>query len=706
MKKITLLIITLLIASNIFATTAPSLYYPADNSTGWYTDRSVRCYLVDGDQTPANYTFQMDVVSTFDSPAFTERQGTDYYSSPQQIRLENIDLLYNQQYYWRVKYFDGTSYSAWSETWNFTTLAKINNYSPANNSINQITDRSIRCNIEDYNTAYSNYEFEIDTVPTFDSGAYEFSSGDGYSSSYDYIWKTNTDLLYGQTYYWRARVKNSNSTSEWSETWSFTTLDQLTLYSPADNSTNIFTSVGIKCNIEDYNTDFNNYEFEMDTTPNFNSSLYEISHGTSYSSSYDYINKSNSDLLYGTKYYWRARVRNVNDTSQWSVTRNFTTLEKINLYTPSNNSTGITINTNVSCYDEDYHTEYEDYDFQLDTTSNFNSPILISEIGTGYNSSYDFVFFTNSGLRYGQEYYWRARVRNANDTALWSEVRIFTTAYELTDIPILISPTDNSIDIAYGSFSIDWNSISGANNYQYQISTTNDFTAIIRSGNTSLTDHTITNLQPNTTYFWRVRGENANGYSNWSTVWSFTTETAIMTAPILQTPVNNSIDISYTTVNFNWQDVFGANEYIFEISQDNTFTSGVTTQNISLSNNSLSGLNENTQYFWRVASTDGSTTSSWSEIWNFTTETDVTGIKNMIKNEINIYPNPAQNFITIDYKSTNKLSIDIYNVNGQLILSNQNTDKIINISDFISGTYIIKIKDNKTILGTNIFMKK
>ncbi len=699
--KTLFLVFTTFLFSNIFAIDAPTLLTPPDGSTGWYSIRSIQCYIVDGITDVNNYTFEMDVTPSFNSAELTSSVGTDYYtSSGGYIRKANDGanaLKYGTTYYWRVKVTNGTETSVWSEVRSFSTLDQISLYSPANNVTGQYTDRSIRCHTEDYNTAYGYYDFEMDTTPNFDSPLHQITEGDGYSSSYDYVYKTNTDLLYGTTYYWRARVRNTNDTTLWSEVWNFTTLDQISLYSPANNATGQYTDRSIRCYTEDYNTAYGYYDFEMDTTPNFDSPLHQLTEGDGYSSSYDYVYKTNTDLLYGTTYYWRARVRNTNDTTQWSEIWNFTTLNQINLYTPANNSTGITINTNVSAYTEDYNTAYGYYDFQLDTSANFNSPALISTYGDGYNSSYDYVYKTNSNLRYGQKYYWRARVRNTNDTSLWSTVHVFTTAYEMTTAPDLVSPTNNSTDISYSSFSIEWNSIADANTYQYQISTSNDFVNIVSTGNTSLTNKTISNLQPNTVYYWRVRGENANGYSPWSTVWNFTTEAAVMTAPVLISPANNLTDVDYNSVAFSWNSTFGASEYIFEISQDQTFTSGLTTQNISSPNNILVGLDQNTQYFWRVASTDGNTTSSWSEVWNFTTQTNV-NIDELSRNKnFSIYPNPAKDFIIIKTSSTAISEASIYNLDGQLILKLKNirSNSKISIENLTSGIYIFQIGTNR-----------
>jgi hypothetical protein len=90
--------------------------------------------------------------------------------------------------------------------------------------------------------------------------------------------------------------------------------------------------------------------------------------------------------------------------------------------------------------------------------------------------------------------------------------------------PILISPT-NGFTVSDTSITFQWNSSSGATNYQIRVSVDpavedplfhEDLTAGATSKN--YTDF------PNdgTVYYWKVRASNAVGYGNWSTIWSFT----------------------------------------------------------------------------------------------------------------------------------------------------------------------------------------
>jgi subtilisin-like proprotein convertase family protein len=102
-----------------------------------------------------------------------------------------------------------------------------------------------------------------------------------------------------------------------------------------------------------------------------------------------------------------------------------------------------------------------------------------------------------------------------------------TTSYDLTleapvATPVLIAPADMATGIN-GVFTMEWNSVSGATSYAYEISTTPSSGGNIESGNTSSV--TVTNsitLNPLSTYYWRIGAINNCGIS-WSSYRSFTT---------------------------------------------------------------------------------------------------------------------------------------------------------------------------------------
>ena len=59
------------------------------------------------------------------------------------------------------------------------------------------------------------------------------------------------------------------------------------------------------------------------------------------------------------------------------------------------------------------------------------------------------------------------------------------------------------------------------------------------------------------------------------------------------------------------------------------------------------------------------------------------------KNEMVIYPNPVKDFLNINIENNN-LKIELYSMDGKLILTKENT-KQVNVSSLSKGTYILKV---------------
>ncbi|MBK6986090.1 MAG: T9SS type A sorting domain-containing protein [Bacteroidetes bacterium] len=70
------------------------------------------------------------------------------------------------------------------------------------------------------------------------------------------------------------------------------------------------------------------------------------------------------------------------------------------------------------------------------------------------------------------------------------------------------------------------------------------------------------------------------------------------------------------------------------------------------------------------------------------------GIEELVKNHFLLYPNPASNFLTIDFKElVNEKKIEVYDEFGKLLLVQKTTEPILQIpvDDFKNGIYFIKI---------------
>ena len=155
------------------------------------------------------------------------------------------------------------------------------------------------------------------------------------------------------------------------------------------------------------------------------------------------------------------------------------------------------------------------YQYRYSTNIIFSNPNLFT-IGATSQANL-------SSLSYGTQYYWQVRTFHATDTSEWSLPWSFTTVYQLTTAPSLISPANSAINIPVAGTSLQWSSISSATFYEYQFDDNTSFTSPVTNTVTALNDFTGT-LLPNTTYYWKVRAGNGSGYSPWSVIWSFTTE--------------------------------------------------------------------------------------------------------------------------------------------------------------------------------------
>jgi uncharacterized protein (TIGR02145 family) len=93
--------------------------------------------------------------------------------------------------------------------------------------------------------------------------------------------------------------------------------------------------------------------------------------------------------------------------------------------------------------------------------------------------------------------------------------------------------------------------------------------------------------------------------------------------PTLIQPLNGDVNVPVSIL-FKWNSVSGATEYHLQISTDTQFTYGTIIYDVRILYDTIkliTGLNNNTQYFWRVSAWNYFWWSEWSEIWSFTTTT-------------------------------------------------------------------------------------
>ena len=136
----------------------------------------------------------------------------------------------------------------------------------------------------------------------------------------------------------------------------------------------------------------------------------------------------------------------------------------------------------------------------------------------------------------------------------------------------------------------------------------------------------VTGLSNDTQYYWRVLATNSAGDSNWSTPFNFTTLPTIAGVPVLVSPLNNATNESLTPT-LSWNAVTGADSYKVQVSEDAGFATFIIDEfGVTETNFNITGLSNDTQYYWRVLATNAAGDSNWSAPFNFTTLPTIAGV--------------------------------------------------------------------------------
>jgi len=219
---------------------------------------------------------------------------------------------------------------------------------------------------------------------------------------------------------------------------------------------------------------------------------------------------------------------------------------------------------------------------------------------------------------------------------LWSidstNIKLVSYYDSLTQPVSLTSPVDEApgvgllTDDTVRNVSLDWETISGADEYQWQLDYETDFSSVPPGfeGTTKASSTHLPALEPFTTYYWRVRATSPI-LSPWSEKWSFTTSLGgEALAPILESPQAGASGVPINPI-FQWSTIAGADSYELMVSTIATFDnpSILKTDSYALPTNAWQcniSLNYNTTYYWKVRAISANTCSAWSAVSAFTTE--------------------------------------------------------------------------------------
>ncbi|MCB0700757.1 MAG: T9SS type A sorting domain-containing protein [Chitinophagales bacterium] len=162
-------------------------------------------------------------------------------------------------------------------------------------------------------------------------------------------------------------------------------------------------------------------------------------------------------------------------------------------------------------------------------------------------------------------------------------------------------------------------------------------------------------------------------------------------------PTNlDTINVSNDKIIWQWDAVTNAVKYDYVIDTNTTYmgsTGGISTTGISVVTMGLKG---NTQYCIHVRAFCGGTdTSAWVTFCATTKPNPTTGINNINKGNTSfeIYPNPTNETVNIQYNGQKAAGYSIHNIIGKKLISGslQQESTAVNISSLPKGVYIINL---------------
>lgn len=314
-------------------------------------------------------------------------------------------------------------------------------------------------------------------------------------------------------------------------------------------------------------------------------------------------------LLPNTKYYWRVRGKTGGVYSPWSQVYSFTTIMAApNLIAPVKDTISVPLTTQFIWSKVDSAKKYRLY---IATDSLLNDIVLKKDgvVDTTYSLT-DVEKLTPL-----TQYYWAVAAQgNDGSEGKLSEIWNFKT---ILGSPVLLTP-ENNIRNTANSLTFTWEEVTGAADYQIQISRQSDFSInALDAVTNNITSQLLSQLAYNTNYYWRVRAKDSNNaYGAWSEIWTFRVG---QESPTLISPENNSGG-QPTSLTLDWSDIEGY-KYDLQVSLTPDFTPPLVVELSAQveSEYDLSSLEANKTYYWRVRAVLNDTMSAWTEAWNFST---------------------------------------------------------------------------------------
>jgi len=248
-------------------------------------------------------------------------------------------------------------------------------------------------------------------------------------------------------------------------------------------------------------------------------------------------------------------------------------------------------------------------------------------------------------------------------------------------VPRLTVPPDKAPGVAMPVL-LTWEQGLQATSYHVQVAADSQFAVLVRNDSSiAALSYQVDGLQASTGYYWRIRGRNASGSGIFSAGRSFTTASAIPTAPALLLPADGAAGLPVAP-SLTWSSVASAAGYHLQVAADSLFSSIVVLDSALTDTTTTVGtLGYASTYHWRVRGQNSVGIGPYSVPRTFTTAIAPPGPVTLL--------NPSNHATGVQISSLVFSWNDPGNVTGYRFL-------LATDSSFASGI----IKDDTTVVDT------
>lgn len=425
-----------------------------------------------------------------------------------------------------------------------------------------------------------------------------------------------TNLNNNTNYYWRVSAEKEILTSGFSTPFELSTItySQVLLSWPI-GGVSIYTSpVSLSWYVPSGGTGWK-YDLLYSTDINTNS--------PSVVSDLSSVPYSLNGLLPGTTYYWKIRLKTSSGVVvSYSNIESFMSFGKALtpvLSSPINNATIYSLSPTLYWYLNDASTGLT-YDLEIRQ----GAPAILTGTPTATNITSQ--QFTASGLMPGTQYSWQVRSKSGINYSAWSTAESFNTVATLGPVvPIPSWPLGNAI-VYTTSPSLNWYLGTTSNGLVFEVEYVEGLSTVFTGTPNILNINSLStilnNLNPGSEYKWRVRSFDGTSYSAWSITAIFSVVPTVTNNPIIPIPSwpVAGATVYSNSVQLNWYLGATGNGLTYEVELRSGSLNGTPTiLGITSLSTAVNSLTPSTTYFWRVRSTNGSSTSGWSATASFQT---------------------------------------------------------------------------------------